>query len=132
MVRLDLPGPTLLGYGVVAPDHSSAIFTIARVGSSEVMLPGRLRFPGLEPHRRYRIRPVVVGRPPSGLNPPPWWHAAVHDFQPSGEFEASGWGLPPDGGTGLVISGAALASAGVMAASIHPEHALLYRIEALD
>jgi alpha-galactosidase len=132
LVRLDLPDPTLLGHGVLARDHSSAIFIIASVGSSEVTLPGRLRFPGLDPHRRYRIRPVVVGRPPSGLNPPPWWHAAVRDFQPSGEFDAPGWGLPPDGGNGLVVSGAALASAGVMAASIHPEHALLYRIEALD
>jgi alpha-galactosidase len=132
LVRLDLPDPTFLGYGVVARDHSSAIFTIASVGSSEVTLPGRLRFPGLDPHRRYRIRPVVVGRPPSGLNPPPWWHAAVRDFQPSAEFDGSGWGLPPDGGTGLIVSGAALASAGVMAASMHPEHALLYRIEALD
>src|SRR4029453_905567 len=75
LVRLDLPDPTLLGYGVVARDHSSAIFTIASVGSSEVTLPGRVRFSGLDPHRRYRVRPVVVGRPPSGLNPPPWWHA---------------------------------------------------------
>ena len=54
LVRLDLPDSTLLGYGVCARS-SSAIFTIASVGSSEVMLPGRLRFPGLDPHRRYRF-----------------------------------------------------------------------------
>ena len=73
----------------------------------------------------------MVGRPPSGLNPPPWWHAAARDFQPSGEFEASGWGLPP---MAALVSQLrrSVASAGVMAASINPEHALLYRIEALD
>ena len=74
----------------------------------------------------------MVDGPPAGLNPPPWWQAAVRDFQPSGEREASGWDLPPDGGTGGVVAGAALASAGVMAATFHPEHALLYRVDALD
>jgi hypothetical protein len=48
------------------------------------------------------------------------------------ERHAHGWGLPEDGGPGLVLSGAALASAGVMAAGMHPEHAILYRVEALD
>jgi alpha-galactosidase len=119
-------------YGIVAPDRSSAIYTFASVGRSEVMLAGRLRFPGLHPERRYRIRPVLIGRPPSGLNPPPWWGAITTEFEPSGERRALGWGLPPDGGDGIALSGAALASTGVMAADIHPEHALLYRAEALD
>jgi alpha-galactosidase len=47
LVRLDIVDPTLLAYGVIAPDRSSAIYTVASVGRSEVMLPGRLRFPGL-------------------------------------------------------------------------------------
>ena len=96
------------------------------------MLPGRLRFPGLDPDRHYRIRPIPVGCPPSGLNPPPWWGAITTEWEPSGERRALGWGLPPDGGEGLMLSGAALASTGVMAASVHPEHAILYRAEALD
>ena len=49
LVRLDIVDPTLLAYGVIAPDRSSAIYTVASVGRSEVMLPGRLRFPGLNP-----------------------------------------------------------------------------------
>ena len=103
------------------------------MGRSEVMLPGRLRFRGLDPNRRYRIRPVPVGSQPSGLNPPPWWGAITTEFEPSGgERRALGWGLPPDGGDGVVLTGAALASTGVMAADIHPEHAILYRAEALD
>jgi alpha-galactosidase len=132
LVRLDFPDPNLLAYGMIAPDRSSAIYTVVSMGRSEVMLPGRLRFPGLDPDRRYRIRPIPVGSPPSGLNPPPWWRAITTEFEPSGERRALGWGLPPDGGEGLVLSGAALASTGVMAADIHPEHAILYRAEALD
>ena len=133
LVRVDFPDPTILAYGVVAPDRSSAIYTVASIGQSEVTLPGRLRFPGLDPDRRYRIRPIMVGSPPSGLNPPPWWGG---DRQPNSIRRANaehiGWGLPADGGDGLMLSGAALASTGVMAADMHPEHAILYRAEALD
>jgi alpha-galactosidase len=130
--RLDFPDPNILAFGIVAPDRSSAIYTVASIGQSEVMLPGRLRFPGLDPDRRYRIHPVPVGRPPSGLNPPPWWGAITSEWEPSGERRALGWGLPADGGAGLIFSGAALASTGVMAAGMHPDHAILYRVEALD
>ena len=35
-------------------------------------------------------------------------------------------------GDGVVLSGAALASTGVMTADFHPERAILYRAEALD
>ena len=132
LMRLDFPDPNIFAYGIVAPDRSSAIYTVAFIGQSDVILPGRLRFPGLDPGRRYRIRPVPVGRAPSGLNPPPWWGAMTREWEPSGDRRALGWGLPADGGAGLILSGAALASTGVMAAGMHPEHALLYRAEALD
>jgi alpha-galactosidase len=132
LVRVDFPDPNIVTYGIVAPDRSEAIYTVASIGRSDVMLPGRLRFPGLDPGRRYRIRPILVGRPPSGLNPPPWWRAVTTEFEPSGERQALGWGLPADGGPGLVLSGAALGSTGVMAADMHPEHAILYRADGLD
>ena len=132
LVRFDFPDPTLLGYGVIAPDQLSAIYIVASLGSADVMLPGRVRFPGLDPDRRYRIRPVPIGVPPSGLNPPTWWGTAVAGFDPSGERHVSSWGLPADGSAGVVLSGAALAATGVMAAGVHPEHAIVYRAEALD
>jgi alpha-galactosidase len=132
LVRLDFPDPTVIAYGIVARDRSAAIYTVASIGRSEVMLPGRLRFRGLDRERRYRIRPILIGRPPSGLKPPPWWGAITTEFEPSGDRRAKGWGLPADGGAGLVLSGAALAATGVMAADFHPEHAILYRVEALD
>jgi alpha-galactosidase len=132
LVRLDFPDPTIIAYGILAGDRSAAIYTVASIGRSEVMQPGRLRFPGLDQDRRYRIRPILIGHPPSGLNPPPWWGAITTEFDPSGERRAMGWGLPADGGAGLVLSGAALAASGVMAADFHPEHAILYRVEALD
>jgi alpha-galactosidase len=131
-VRVDFPDPTVVAYGIVAPDRSNAIYTVAFIGRSEVRLPGRLRLPGLDPHRRYRVRPLVVGRPPSGLKSPPWWGAITSEFETYGERRVVGWELPADGGAGLVLSGAALASTGVMAADMHPEHAILYQAEALD
>jgi alpha-galactosidase len=95
------------------------------------MLSGRLRFRGLDPDRRYRVRPIPIGRPPTGLDPPPWWGATTPEFDPSGERRDDGWGLPADGGDGLILTGAMLGSTGVMAANMHPEHAILYRAEAV-
>ena len=132
LVRVDFPDPNIVAYGIVAPDRSEAIYTVALIGRSDVMLPGRLRFPGLDPGQRYRIYPIPIGRPPSGLNPPAWWGAITREFEPSGERRALGWGVPTDGGPGLVLSGSALGSTGVMAADMHPEHAILYRAAALD
>jgi alpha-galactosidase len=132
-VRLDSPDPTLYAYGIIAPDRSTGIYTVASIGQSDVMLPGRLRFPGLDPNRSYRIRPIPLGHPPTGLNPPPWWSATTtREFEPAGESRAHSWGLPADGGPGLILPGAALTSTGVMAATTHPEQAILYRADALD
>jgi alpha-galactosidase len=131
LVRVDIPDTAILAYGIIATDRSAAIYTVASIGTSDVMLPGRLRFPGLAPDRRYRIRPILVGRPPPGLDPPPWWGATTPAFEPSGERRHVGWGLPADGGDGLILTGAMLGSTGVMAANMHPEHAILYRAEAV-
>ncbi|WP_375433255.1 alpha-galactosidase [uncultured Friedmanniella sp.] len=113
VVRLDFPDDALIANGVVAPDRSAAIFAFASVARSAVASLGRLRFPGLDPTRRYRVVPLDVGATPSGLHPPAWWDA--------------------DGPrSGVVLNGAVLASAGLTAASVDPDHAVLYRLDAVD
>jgi alpha-galactosidase len=132
-VRLDFPDDSVCVNGVVAPDGSGAIYSVASVGRSEVALLGRLRLPGLDPDRRYSVRPQLVGGPPDGLRAPLWWGARqpapepyvdpdeqMHSVQPS-RVE------PP----GVVLSGAALNSTGLMAPIIHPEQAVIYLAEAV-
>jgi alpha-galactosidase len=108
LVRVDFPDPTVFAHGVVAPDQSRALYSLASMAQSEVVSVGRLRLPGLAPQRRYRVEPVLVGSTPSGLGAPFWWEQ------------------------GAVLSGAALASAGVRAPSLHPEQAVLVRVTAVD
>jgi alpha-galactosidase len=119
LVRLDFPDPNVLAHGIVAPDHSSAIYTVASMRQSEVMLPCRLRFPGLDPNRRYRIRPVLIGSPPSGLNLPPCWGAITTEVRAVRRTPSTRLG-PPDGGDRVALSGTALASTGVMSAGPAP------------
>ncbi|SDT03153.1 alpha-galactosidase [Friedmanniella luteola] len=112
LVRVDHPDDALVAHGVVSPDRGRAIFGFHAVGRSEVVSLGRLRFPGLDPARRYRVAPVGVGEP-SGLRAPAWWDA--------------------DGPrAGIVVGGAALGSTGLMSAGVHPDHSVLYRLDAVD
>lgn len=55
LYRLDLP-PHMLAGGVVARDKSEALFSLAYLTSDKNILPGQLRFAGLDPERRYRLR----------------------------------------------------------------------------
>jgi alpha-galactosidase len=132
-VRLDHPDNTLVAGGVVATDQSAAVYSLASVGRSEVASLGRLRLPGLDPTRHYRVSPVMLDFAPSGLRPPQWWGVSVpnrfapdpegHDGTPAPVTRIR----PP-----LVASGAALTSVGLTAAQIDPEHAVLYVVEAVD
>ena len=131
---MDFPDESLAAHGVVAADRSEAIYSHASVSRSDVVILGRLRFPGLDPQRRYRVRPLVVGRPPTGLAVPAWWGMGhVRRRPPLGENDSlSAWGLPADGGPGVIVTGAALGSTGLMAAGMNPDHAILYRAEAVE
>jgi alpha-galactosidase len=108
LVRMDRGDDDVLVHGVVAPDRSRALFAMVTTRSLYPDPAGPLRFRGLDPDRRYRVRPVVVGAPPPGLVPPPWW----------------GPGL--DGG---ILTGAALAHAGVAVPRMHPDQVVLYRAD---
>lgn len=115
LVRVDLPDAALAASGVVAPDRSRALYSFGRLGLAQTWLLGRLRFPGLDPARRYRVRPVLPGGLPSGLRAPVWW----------GVRDAAGqW-------PGVELPGSVLVSAGLMDAATHPDHAVLYLAEAV-
>ncbi|MET0695340.1 MAG: alpha-galactosidase [Propionibacteriaceae bacterium] len=134
LVRLDFPDETLSAHGVVAPDKSRAIYSFALVARSEVVSLGRLRFPGLDPARRYRVTPVLAGQSPSGLRPPQWWHLSTPSS--AGEHGAVYGHVPLFGSEakaeGVVLTGAALGSTGLMSATVHADQALLYRAEQVD
>ncbi|MCB0911995.1 MAG: alpha-galactosidase [Propionibacteriaceae bacterium] len=134
LVRIDHPDPALLASGVVAPDRSRAVYSFAAVGTHTTALLGRLRLPGLDAHRRYRITPAMVGQPPSGVHPPLWW-GVERDL--SRDLEDLTGGVAPrlaatGGETGVVLPGSVLASTGLMEAPVHPDHVVLYLAEAVD
>jgi alpha-galactosidase len=134
LVRLDSPDPALDCHGVVAPDRSRAIFSLGFVASSDVVSVGRVRLPGLDPQRRYRVRLVAIGRPPNGLSAPTWWGAGepeqeAYEF---GDFGEQRWPAAIVKSDGVVASGASLAQIGLMAPVMHPDHAVLYEVVAID
>lgn len=132
LIRIDHPDETLSAQAVVAPDRSRAIYSFAEVGRSVVVLRGRLRLPGLDPNRRYRVTPVLLEHAPL-VQPPVWWGV---EQDGSSEFEhlTSGTApaLRPSDDFGIELTGAALAGVGLTHAPTHPETAILYLAEAVD
>ena len=98
-------------HGVVAADRSAAIFALVTVAWPAPVPAPRTKLRGLDPGRAYRVRPLLVGTPPSGLEPPEWWG--------------------PDG-EGVVLTGSALARAGLRPPILHPEQVVLLHVEAAD
>ncbi len=134
LVRIDFPDDSLLASGVVAADRSRAIYSFASIGAHPSSLLGRLRLPGLDARRRYRVTPALVGRTPSGVQPPKWW-GIERDFSHDTADLTAGVGprLAATGAeTGVVLPGSVLASTGLMEAPVHPDHVLLYLVEAVD
>ncbi len=99
MVRADALDPTVNVYGAVAADRSAALFFLATLGRSEVSPRGRFTLPGLDPARRYRVAPIVVGDPDEGFVAPAWWN----------------------GGSGTVLSGRSLGVVGLHLPGQYPE-----------
>ncbi|MCB0910360.1 MAG: alpha-galactosidase [Propionibacteriaceae bacterium] len=134
LVRIDFPDDSLLASGVVAPDRSRAIYSFAAVAAHTTSLLGRLRLPGLDAERRYRVTPALVGQAPSGIQPPKWWGIERDLSHDTADLTA---GVGPrlavtDDGPGVVLPGSVLASTGLMEAPMHPDHVVLYLVEAVD
>ena len=78
VVVADHPDPAIWVHGVVAQDRREAIFGIEAVDRSTTWPPGRVRLPGLEPDRRYRLTPLPpADRYPGANQFPGWWDGGV-------------------------------------------------------
>ena len=60
-VRGDHPDPALWVHGVVAANRHEALFALVAVDRSATWPPGRVRLPGLDPDRTYRVLPTGPG-----------------------------------------------------------------------
>ena len=135
LVRVDTGDPNVFVHGVVAPDRSEAIFALAHLGMPRHVPGPRVRFPGLEAARRYRVRPSVVGPPPIGLIAPAWWGEPVveegtriavpHEMQHPRAVLHRGARYP-----GAVLTGSALGSVGTTPPVMNPEQVVLFHVEA--
>jgi alpha-galactosidase len=134
LVRIDFPDLAWSGHGVVAKDGSEGIFSFVSLGRSDVSSLGRLRLPGLDPDRRYHVKPVLNGPAPRGLQPPAWWGLRPAEHSPYTDLSHhQSRHLESDGGpSGVTLSGAVLAKVGLMSAVTDPDQALIYHLVAVD
>jgi alpha-galactosidase len=110
VVHADASDPALELYGVVAADGASAVFTYVALAAPRTALPASLRFPGLDPAARYRVRPLHLDAAPRVVQdaPPAWLrHGSV------------------------TLSGTVLAEVGLPAPLLAPEQAALYELTRL-
>jgi len=109
LVRIDYPDPTVYVNGVVAPDRSRGIYSLAAVARSDVNGTGLVRLAGLDPARHYRVGVIIFGR-------------AIDRVAPSWWSEDSPY---------VDLTGAALAAVGVQPPNLPPEQAVLLRVDPL-
>jgi alpha-galactosidase len=104
LVRSDHPDPALWVHGVVAADRTHAVYQVVAMASGVTAPPGRVRLPGLDPDRRYRL-----SRPSPGGHP-------------------AGWGQTWDGT--LTLPGSVLGAVGVQVPGLWPERLLMLEVSA--
>jgi alpha-galactosidase len=122
VVRADGPDDGTLLYGAVAPDRAEAVFAYVRLETRADIYPARLRFPGLDPDRSYRVRPrYEAGSPSFGAKGLPSW-------LPAPQESGIGPGPAVTSHGGALLSGAVLGRAGVPAPVMHPGSALLLHL----
>ncbi len=132
VVRVDEPGDGVLVHGVVSQDLSRAMFAWVLIAYPQEDPAPRIVLRGLDPHRSYRIRPVLVGARPDGLHSPTWWGGepvAPASYGAAFVSDDLGGRLTRPG---VVLPGVALMSAGVAAPRMHPDHVLLLDLVAVD
>ncbi|WP_406112860.1 alpha-galactosidase [Streptomyces sp. NBC_01014] len=100
------PAHGIWSHGVVAKDRTQALYEIVSLTWCTTGAPPHARLSGLDPQRRYRVRPLVVGTPPGGFSPPAWWSEE-----------------------GIEVPGAALTHIGLQVPVMHPEHSVVIHVE---
>ena len=95
-------------HGVVSPARDEALFAVVQLETSMMAIPARVRLPGLDADRLYRVRPVHPAGPPrtNRKSVPPWLAR--------GE---------------VVLTGRILEVVGLQVPELLPEQALLLRVE---
>ncbi len=113
VVRSDHPDPSLVVGGVVAADHSAAVFSFVQTVTARGVAPGLVPIPGLDPARRYHVRVRhEAGTPATVQTRPPAW------------YEAAGAG-------GVEMSGAVLGSVGLPLPILAPAQGFLLHLVAV-
>lgn len=105
-VRGDHPDESLWVHGVVAADAGRALYAAVQMATSPHATPLPVRLPGLDPGRTYRVEVVAGADTEPRLGVGPSWT----DAEP------------------LLLTGAALASAGLSLPPLPPESAVLLRL----
>jgi alpha-galactosidase len=105
VVHADLADAAYRLEGVVSADRAEALYAFSVVERPAVWPPGRIRFPGLDDARHYRVEAVYPGAVP-GMVLPPWQQA------------------------GVTLPGRALRLAGVEAPSLDVDRSVLLRVRA--
>lgn len=74
----DHPDPAIWVNGVVSADGADSVFGIVTVERSLTWPPGRVRLPGLDPDRHYRLSPLYPADVyPEASHVPEWWTKGV-------------------------------------------------------
>ncbi|CAM5489389.1 alpha-galactosidase [Leifsonia shinshuensis] len=109
VVNADLADDTTLLSGIVSVDGDRAIYTWARLATSAPGQSGRVRFPGLDPDARYRVR-------------------IRDDFGPASRHQSAdpSWIAAAATADGVVLPGAVLAVAGTPLPTLNPQQAMLF------
>ena len=108
VVRADRGPDDFLLHGVAAQDGSRAVYAAVQLTQSVTSAVGRVRLPGLDPQRTYRVSKTAA---------------------PGPESRTAAWSA--DGGS-VELNGAALASVGVLIPAQWPENAILLDVIAID